>query len=377
MGSMTSNSPDDMRASVSSIYADILNKRRMREEEKRERKKAEKAEKKERKEQKIAEGEEEAVEKLSKKERRERNLENWREVIIGLTGDDLDYSDEKKGKKKYRKWIDDDSSNQNQVMDSKPKKQKKKNYAKEFEPELNMLKALVADQNRFTTDILKRFQNAMGPATKDAMPPNKTMVDMIATINASRKNSLDMLNAIGSVKKSIAELYMKQKKLDADLGGVNGNVTDLGLMGSNIASSIFGDNTQTSWQSVTHTIPPLGSEPSTTVTSSSEPIIATSSVAGVASGPDVIQGEAFDPDTWDGGPDLSNSSVAYEAIPHHVVLEIYSDNRARFKAVRDDNGEELVGAPVPTSDPSKLYIDREGKRAKGQFDEIYPIEIMD
>ncbi len=358
MSKNNTTTSDDVKASISSIYSDLLKKRTIEYEHKQELKRLKEEEKKQQKEEKK----EEKNKNLTKEERRKAEIDRWKEVIIGLTGDDLDYSSDKKNKKKkYKKWIDDDSD-QNVIKPVKNKKQKKKNYNKEFEPELNMLKALVAEQNRFSSELLKRYQNAAGPNNKDSMPPNKTLVELIATINASRSNSLGMLREIGNIKKTIADLYMKQKKLDADLQG-NGSIsdTDLALMGSNIASSIFGDT------------PSISPQPSQVQQNSpvnqqeqqSQNIF-----------PDIVS--SFDPDSWEGPEfDANTKSVMYENIPHHVVVEWHKDqNKARFKAVRDDNGMELTGAPIPSIDPSKLSFNEKDMRVKGQFDEVYKLEII-
>jgi len=166
----TNTTSDDVRASVSSIYSELLNKRQA----EREKKEEERRQKEEAKREEKQEGKDDKVIKMTKKQRREAELDNWKEIVVGLTGDDLEYSDTKSKKKKYKKWIDDEDPNK--VVDAKKKKVKKKNYNKEFEPELNMLRTLVSEQNKFTADLQKRFQNAVGPANKDAMPPNKTMV---------------------------------------------------------------------------------------------------------------------------------------------------------------------------------------------------------
>ena len=84
----------------------------------------------------------------------------------------------------------------------------------------------------------------------------------------------------------------------------------------------------------------------------------------------------FDPDSWNGISGGTNVSY-YETIPHDIVLELHKDNnQARFKAVRKDNGEELVGCPVPTSDPASLIIDEKNMVVKGQFDELWKLEIV-
>ena len=375
------SSENEVKNSVSSIYAALLSKRQAKKEMEEEQKRMD-AELKE--QEKL---EKEANEpKLSKKEKRQKELDAWKEIVIGLTGDDLEYSSKKKNKKKYRKWIDDDDINS--VMNQKQKKPKKRNYNKEFEPELNMLRTLVAEQNRFTADLQKRFQNAAGPASKDAMMPNKTLVELASVIASGRNNSLGMLREIGGLKKTIAELYMKQKKLDSDLNGGAGNFssTDLGLLGSSIASSVFDDGFGTSVD-----IPPAQSSqmysggmgyatnpnfnpqniPSNNQASVYAPQAQES--ASSFSGGSVIQAQSFDPSTWE-GPDIGNSYSSYESVPHTIVVE---KNRAngnmRFVAIKDEDGSEFVGCPVPTSDPSKLKVNETDMVVKGEFDEVYKL----
>lgn len=362
---------DNMRSSISSVYADLLSKRKIKEEAKKEQKRMDD----ELKAQKEAEKKEEEP-KLTKKEKREKELDNWKEIVVGLTGDDIEYSPKKKKKKKYRKWIDDDDFNLG--IEKKPKKTKKRNYNKEFEPELNMLRTLVTEQNRYTADLQKRFVNAAGPANKDAQAPNKAMVDLASAIMSGRANSLGMLREIGTIKKTIAELYMKQKKLDSDLGKGGGDFdsTDVGLLGSSIASSMFGNNLQPTQQDVGQPTP----VPAPDYSLMNNPVQA-SSVAPVAQATPVQASptqvssviQDFDPSTWQGVTDASEYSK-YENIPHTVVVEKNRETGdMRFKAIRNDNGQELVGCPVPTSDPKYLKVNEDTNTVKGEFDEVYSL----
>lgn len=352
------NTESQIRASISSLYADLLSKRQSEKEMKKEQKRMEKELREQEKEEKKLN---EDGSKMSKKERRQAELDNWKEVVIGLTGDDLEYiSDKKKNKKKkYKKWIDDDEINQ--VLTVKKKKIKKKNYNKEFEPELNMLRTLIAEQNRFTADLQKRFQNAMGPANKDAMPPSKTLVELANVISSGRTNSLGMLREIGNLKKAIADLYMKQKKLDMESGSSNSiDDKDLTLMGSSIASSIFGDNQLMSTPVSTPSMPQP--TPQSVIPNVSQPTAVVSS--GI---------EHFDPSSWE-GPELDNNFTKYENIPQSIVVKRNtSTGEMRFAAIRDDNGEELVGANIPTTNPSSLRINEDDKTVKGEFDQLYKL----
>lgn len=371
---------EDVRVSVSSIYAGLIEKRKQDQEEKEERKRIEREEREKEKEAKSLN---EDGTKKSKKERREAELDNWKEIIVGLTGDDLEYVKPKKSKKKYKKWIDDDD---NVVLTEKPKKPKKKNYNKEFEPELNMLKTMVADQNKFTADLQKRFNIAAGPTTKDSPMPNKTLVELASVINAGRSNSLGVLKEIGNLKKSIADLYMKQKKLDADLGGGSGfNTTDIGLMGSSIASSIFGDesfsvghNPYTSSTPVMDSTSQAPQSPQQTPPAQQnfnpQPQVASSNPSPIQP---AVHVESFDPSTW-GGPQLSSSSmVPFETIPHEVLVEMNQSNgSSRFKAINTETGEEIQGYPLPAQDLSKLKFNTKDGIVKGEFDESYRLEVI-
>lgn len=369
----TSTSSEEVRSSVSSIYSQLLSKRKAEAEEKA-------AEHQKKEEEKKAEKEKDKdkdVIKMSKAERRQAAIDNWKEVVVDLTGDDLEYSDKKKKKKKYNKWIDD--KDENKVVDAKKKKVKKKNYHKEFEPELNVLRTILTEQNKFTAELQKRFQNAAGPANKDAMPLNKTMVDLAAAIVSGRGNSLNVLKEIGGLKKAIADLTMKQKKLDSDLSGLGNSVgdSDLMLMGSSIMSGL--DNPymsnpqpQQQTQQMEQSMPPqqpvtysntYGYEEVKGVTPQVPQTYTPATSTGMSD---------FDPATWE-GPELENDQVIYENIPKTIVVERSSSGDMRFKAVRNDNGEEIPGCPVPTIDPNTLPYNEKDNTVRGNFDETYKV----
>ena len=358
------NTEENIKASIGSIYASLLNKRAQEKEQREELKRIEK----EAKEAEKAEKKDEEKEKLTKKEKRKKELDNWKNIVTSITGDDLEYSDKKTKKKKYHKWIDDDLDNA--IKSEKKKKVKKKNYSKEFAPELNMLKALVAEQNRFTSDLQKRFMNAAGPATKDAAYPNKTLVELSSAINAGRSNSLGILREIGSVKKSIADLTMKQKKMDLDvMGNSNIDSTDLGLMGSSIASSLLVNNPYMSDSPRTET--PM-QQPVQTQHTQADPVVATvQSDESQYSFPTT----PFDPSTWNF--DIGDKSVMYENIPHQIYVEKKADTgEMRFVATRNDTGEEIQINSLPTVDPSKLSVDEKKMQVTGKFDEVYDLKII-
>jgi len=356
MEKVKNTTAEDVQASVSSIYSALIGKRKKdkeaKEEEKRLAKEAKEAAKQDKKD--------DEEEKISKRAKREKELDAWKSVFCELTGDDLEYvgTKKKKGKKKYKKWIDDDLENEVRVQ--KAKKVKKKNYRKEFEPELNMLKTLLAEQNRINADMLKRFQNAAGPATKDAMFPNKTLVELMATINAGKTNSLSMLREIGSLKKAVADLEMKRKKMELDAGGSNNDSMDLGLMGSSLASNMFMGSTN-----------PYASTP---VSNPVDLPVSTPNIPPVTN-TFTLPTEEFDPATWEGIPGASEYN--YEDIPHEIYVEQKGDTgEKRFVAVRTDTGEEINIPNLPTVDPNTLPVDEKKGTVKGKFEEVYKLKIV-
>lgn len=380
MEKATNNTAENVRSSVSSIYADLLNRRNEERQARAEAKEKAKEEKRLAREQEGEEGWE--SKKISKKEKREAEFNNWQQIIVGLTGDDLEYSSpKKKGKKKYKKWILDDEV-KGDAMVQKKKKAKKKNYNKEFEAELSMLKSIVADQNRFTNDLQKRFQNAAGPATKDAMPLNKTLVELAAAVNTSRSNALGYLNAISGIKKTIAELYMKQKKLESDLaGGVSEDSSrDLALLGSSLASAMYGDNGAFGGgDNPNAAIPSAGMSMGTPSNPNSTNIEISAPSGAPASDPygGIRITRDFDPSSWDGDGISVTAEMQAEATPHDVVVfKNKSTGEITAKAFRKDNGEELPNCPLPFGDLSKLKINEDSMTAKNEFDLVFPVQYI-
>ena len=339
----------EISSSVGSIYNALLEKRRAKEEEKREERLRKEEERLKEKEEAYLNPDSNQV--MSKKEKAQLALDSWREVVVGLTGDDLEYVSEKKSKKKYRQWLGEDEEIV-AILSDKPKKRKKRNYNKEFEPELNMLKSIVSDQNKFTVDLQRRYTNAAGPVGKEASPLNRNLVELASVINNSRSNSLSLLREIGNIKKTIADLYMKQKKLDSELGGEGFNTQDLGLMGSNIAASML----NTPFQPMTAPV--------------ETPVIANP----IKMDAPVVTIEEFDPNKWS-GDGLDAGHAKYEAIPHSIVVEWHKDKDvARFKAIKNSDGSELIGAPVPTCKVKSF--DEKDMWAKDEFDQVYRLEIL-
>lgn len=131
----------------------------------------------------------------------------------------------KRGKKNFANIFSDSG-------DSKKKKKKKKvdssgkeiiDYNKQMEPELNMYRNLLKDQNMFTESLQKEY-DALKSSKSLSRGVNKSMSDLIANITSARSLSMQLVKENINAKKIIAELNMKQNK-DAVFGDDN-NVSD-------------------------------------------------------------------------------------------------------------------------------------------------------
>ena len=363
---------ENVVVSIGGIYEEFLRKREAEKKAKKESRRADKEEEIEEKKDKKEEEQEEKDRQKAKQEKIESDINSWQSIIVDLRGEDLEYKPKKKGKKKYKQWIGEDGEDMNIIKTSKPRKKKKQDFNKKFQPELDMLRKILADQNAFITDLQRRFKAAAGPATKDMTPLTKNLIDLINTLNNARGNSLGLLREISGVKKTIADLYNKQKEIERKYG--SGNTyegSDLGLMGSDLASSLFGPPTpytpptQGDTHSYVDTRTGNSINPFDTHNPTSNPY------------PDMRSSMSnFDPASWDGGG-LDAGGVYGESIPHSIVVEWHkAEDKARFKAIRDDSGEELHGIPgLPTCKVTKM--DEENKIAKDEFDQVYKLEIIE
>ena len=105
-------------------------------------------------------------------------------------------------------------------MNGKKKKKKKKekegpkDYNVEFEPEMALIKNLLADQNRFVDSLQKRY-DILESTKSSARGVGKFTTDLISAISQSRGISRQLVTDMVSLKKTIADLNMKEKKENA------------------------------------------------------------------------------------------------------------------------------------------------------------------
>ena len=291
----------------------------------------------------------------TKEEKLQANINALESIANEITGEDLEfYKKSKKRKNKYKKWITSDDDGEVSEIQVKKLKKKKRNYNKEFEPELNMLKNLLTEQNKFRTDLLKRFEVAAGPNNKPDSNLNKTIVDLATAISTAGTAALSTMKEIGVVKKTIAELYIKQKQLEGKFGDSE-NSNDQSLMGSNIASTIFGSGGIPQNQFTFQTQPQLPEQ---------QEMITQIPIT-----------NDFDPNNWS-QESLVSDRTKFESTPHKFVVEWHkSKEQYRIKAVDPVTNQEISNAPVPSFEIKSF--DPVKKLARDNFDQAYQLEIIE
>ena len=99
--------------------------------------------------------------------------------------------------------------------DKKKKKKKNKDkvisHKKDFELELQLLKNLQSDQDRFVATLQKKYDQ-MESTKSTARGIGKYTTDLINNITSARSASLQIIDKIISAKKTIADLDFKERK---------------------------------------------------------------------------------------------------------------------------------------------------------------------
>ena len=137
------------------------------------------------------------------------DVENWLNEITVFS---------KKPKRRSKKTVEDLFSYLEPEKKKKKKKHKDKgsvNYKKEFEPEMSLYKNLLVEQNKFTANLQKTYDNIISKRASSA-GVNKQITDLIDNITSARTLSMQLIEKNVNAKKLIAELNLKQAK-DAGL----------------------------------------------------------------------------------------------------------------------------------------------------------------
>lgn len=125
----------------------------------------------------------------------------------------MDANDVKIKKSKYRTDIFDEALGEKKKK--KKKKDKDKNeptdFKKEFETEAALLRNLMIDQSHFVESLQKEY-DFLKSNKSSSRGINKNMTDLIESITAARALTTQIVDKQISLKKSIADLSMKERK---------------------------------------------------------------------------------------------------------------------------------------------------------------------
>lgn len=131
----------------------------------------------------------------------------------------------------------------------KKKKKKKKNkdgpidHSDDFEKEISLLQDILRDQTKLS-DSLQETYNTLNRQKSNARGVGKFTTDLISTLNTSRSLCKDTVKEIAGIKKTIAELNMKERD---KFGAMNGaDSEDMGQFASSYLKKIMGANSDLS-----------------------------------------------------------------------------------------------------------------------------------
>lgn len=192
----------------------------------------------------IPDEEEEVVEKKEKKKEKKNKKKKSKkgslmaeldvDVIYGnnvLSPDDEDEDDEDGimigGSSSQidvdRIFEDDDYDDEmeNIIYDQKKaykRNKKAEGYMNQFAEELTLLYGLLEEANDFGSDLDKLYQGMI----KNSRGFSKSTTELINSILSAKQTKLSVLKEISSVKKTIADLTLKESKNSGDTGAVGG-----------------------------------------------------------------------------------------------------------------------------------------------------------
>lgn len=129
----------------------------------------------------------------------------WLDELLVFTSPKV----KKSKKKSFKGFTREDNGNKKRKKTNK--QGELKNYQKEFEPELALLKNLYMAQSKFTDNLQRKYDD-MEKAKSSARGVGKFTTDLIGAINTARATTLQIMDKTISTKKTIAELNVKERK---------------------------------------------------------------------------------------------------------------------------------------------------------------------
>ena len=232
----------------------------------------------------------------------------------------------------------------------KKKKNKDKNeptdYNKEFETEAALLKNLMIEQTKFVESLQKEY-DFLKSNKSSSRGINKNMTDLVANITSGRSLAMQFVDKQIALKKTIADLTMKEKKeLNASTFGDGENLADF-------ASSYLKQMISERHQLLTGGSSDIGD-------------YSIDEMANILNDNMVSDGE------YEDRPDEVEKYLQYEDRNVIVWAYVNSNNAEEYEYVAlDDDGQEIEDYPLPYK--NTLSVNRSTNIATDTFGQKYPI----
>jgi hypothetical protein len=118
-----------------------------------------------------------------------------------------------------------DKATRKKKKKGKDKKEKPKDFNKEFERESIILQNLLVEQSKFVQSLQRQYEHITGTKSS-SRGVTKNVTDLIENITSARKLNMDIIKHQVDLKKTIADLTMKQQK-ELNAAGFDGeNMAD-------------------------------------------------------------------------------------------------------------------------------------------------------
>lgn len=231
----------------------------------------------------------------------------------------------------------------------KKKKKKEKNeltdYKKEFEPEAALLRNLLVDQNKFV-ESLQREYDYLKSSKSSSRGMTKNMTDLIANITSARNLSMQLVDKHTALKKTIADLSMKEKK---EMSGSLEGMENLSDFASSYLKQMISERQQ------------LMSGTNADISDYSTDEMASMIGENLLSGDDVEERE----------PEI-DKYLEYENRNVKIYVYMNPDDETDYDyAAIDEDGEEIEDYPLPFK--GKLSVNRSTNIATDTYGQKYEV----
>lgn len=158
--------------------------------------------------------------------------------------EDLGFKRHKVGKKiKFMRGYTDDGELIFDPFDPKQRNESSEktiNYNKKFSKEMKQHHKLIRQQALYVDQLEKLFRATTGLGTSNPRQLTKTDVELASVLSQARGQLLQMINGVSSLKKTVADLQMKQwQKLTVSTGSVDVGGTSDDLRGSAVLKQLL------------------------------------------------------------------------------------------------------------------------------------------